>query len=124
MFFKLKQDSIKNNKITRYFIYAFGEVIIVIVGVLLAISFNNYNTSTNNNSQAYDYILKIQDDLLTDQQLLSESLITAENNLPVLNKYFLHFNNLDTLPVNTLREIIDISLGYPYNNREKKFFLL
>ena len=52
MFFKLKQDSIKKNKITRYFIYAFGEVIIVIVGVLLAISFNNYNTSTNNNSQA------------------------------------------------------------------------
>ena len=123
MFFKLKQDSIKNNKIIRYFIYAFGEVIIVIVGVLLAISFNNYNTSTNNNSQAYDYILKIQDDLLADQQHLSGSLITAENNLLLLNKYFLHFNNLDTLPVNTLREIIDISLGYPYNQREKNIFL-
>ena len=31
------------NKFTRYFIYAIGEVIIVIIGILIAIQINNWN---------------------------------------------------------------------------------
>ena len=123
MFFKLKQDSLKNNKIARYFVYAFGEVIIVIVGVLLAISFNNYNTYNNADSKAKKYIVNIQEDLLKDTESFKLSLATAEKQLLLLDNYFLKFKNLDTLPLSNIQEIVSLSLAYPYNYRTMNEYL-
>ena len=42
-FRKIRQSSIKENKITRYFLYAFGEIILVVIGILIALQINTWN---------------------------------------------------------------------------------
>jgi hypothetical protein len=42
-FRKIRQNSIKDNKITNYLKYAIGEIILVVIGILIALSINNWN---------------------------------------------------------------------------------
>jgi len=34
---------IKENKVSKYMLYAIGEIILVVIGILIALSINNYN---------------------------------------------------------------------------------
>ncbi len=36
---------IKENKTSKYMLYAIGEIILVVVGILIALSINNWNTN-------------------------------------------------------------------------------
>jgi hypothetical protein len=42
-FRKIRQNSIKENKIINYLKYAIGEIILVVLGILIALSINNWN---------------------------------------------------------------------------------
>ena len=44
MFFKkIRRRLLADNKIRKYLAYAFGEVLIVVFGILIALSLNNWN---------------------------------------------------------------------------------
>lgn len=62
-FFRNKRtDSIMNKKIKKYFFYAVGEIILVVIGILLAVGINNWNIEVNNSKQE----AKILDQLLVE----------------------------------------------------------
>ncbi|MCE7990413.1 MAG: hypothetical protein HEP71_00480 [Roseivirga sp.] len=42
-FRQLRQKVLKDNKVTKYLLYALGEVVLVIIGILIAVSLNNAN---------------------------------------------------------------------------------
>ena len=51
------------NKTGKYFKYAFGEIILVVVGILIALGINNWNTNRINTTKQRDYLLAIKNDL-------------------------------------------------------------
>ena len=42
-FRKIRQKLLAENKISKYLIYAFGEIILVVIGILIALQINNWN---------------------------------------------------------------------------------
>ena len=42
-FRKIRQNMIKENKVSKYLLYAIGEIILVVIGILIALSINNWN---------------------------------------------------------------------------------
>ena len=44
-FRKIRQNMIKENKVSKYMLYAIGEIVLVVVGILIALSINNWNES-------------------------------------------------------------------------------
>ena len=42
-FRKIRQKLLTENKFSKYLLYAFGEIILVIIGILIALSINNWN---------------------------------------------------------------------------------
>ena len=42
-FRKIRQKLLSENKFSKYLIYAIGEIILVVIGILIALQFNNYN---------------------------------------------------------------------------------
>jgi hypothetical protein len=42
-FRKIRYDLIENNKTGKYFKYAIGEIVLVMIGILLALQVNNWN---------------------------------------------------------------------------------
>ena len=42
-FRKIRQKLITENKFNRYLLYAIGEIILVVIGILIALQVNNWN---------------------------------------------------------------------------------
>jgi hypothetical protein len=46
-FRKIRQNLLSENKFRKYLIYAIGEIILVVIGILIALSINNWNERQN-----------------------------------------------------------------------------
>ena len=42
-FRKIRQNLLMENKTSKYFKYAIGEILLVVIGILIALSINNWN---------------------------------------------------------------------------------
>ena len=43
IFRKIRQRLLSENKFSKYLIYAIGEIILVVIGILIALGINNWN---------------------------------------------------------------------------------
>ena len=50
-FRKIRQKLLSENKFRNYLIYALGEILLVMVGILLALQVNNWNENRKTNEQ-------------------------------------------------------------------------
>ena len=57
---------IENNKVSKYFLYAIGEIILVVIGILIALQINNWNDHRKDQKQARTYLKGIIQDLKVD----------------------------------------------------------
>ena len=46
-FRKIRQRLLTENKISKYLLYAIGEILLVVIGILIALSINNWNDNKN-----------------------------------------------------------------------------
>ena len=75
-FRKIRQNLIMESKTSKYFKYAIGEIILVVIGILIALQINNWNESRKQiNTQNAIYLI-VKEDLETDI-LEFESFIEA-----------------------------------------------
>jgi hypothetical protein len=65
-FRKIRHQLISDNKIGKYLLYAIGEIILVIVGILIALAINNRNQIRQNEDKINLLLAKTQSDLLID----------------------------------------------------------
>jgi hypothetical protein len=66
-FQKTRQNLLKEGKTTRYFKYAIGEIVLVVIGILIALQINNVNESRIDKTRALSYLDRIVDNLETDK---------------------------------------------------------
>jgi hypothetical protein len=68
-FRKIRQNLLMENKTGKYFKYAIGEIVLVVIGILIALQVNNWNQRQQNKqlSKLYieDFIREINTDILT-----------------------------------------------------------
>jgi type II secretory pathway pseudopilin PulG len=68
-FRKIRQNMIKENKVSKYMLYAIGEIVLVVIGILIALSINNWNQSQKEKRIETQYLNNIVRDL--NEQLSS-----------------------------------------------------
>lgn len=71
-FRKVRQNMIRDNKVIKYLLYAIGEIILVVIGILIALSINNSNELKKNRIAEKVYLKEIKSDLIQDTILLSQ----------------------------------------------------
>lgn len=79
-FRKIRQSLLTENKFSKYLLYAIGEVILVIIGILFALQINNWNS----NKIAYNQELDLYAKLLND---VNESFNTTISKKRELKRY-------------------------------------
>lgn len=75
-FRQIRQRLLSENKTGKYLKYAFGEIILVVIGILIALQINNWNEIRQENSITQKYYDGFVTDLEKDRNLL-EFLITT-----------------------------------------------
>ena len=61
------------NKFGKYFKYAIGEIILVVIGILIALQINNWNENRKNKIAEADYYCRILDDFEINEKLVNET---------------------------------------------------
>lgn len=54
---------IKDNKVGKYILYALGEIILVVIGILIALNINNKNEANKQRTRELHYLKNIKNDL-------------------------------------------------------------
>ena len=62
-FRKIRQNMIKENKVSTYLLYAIGEIILVMVGILLAVQVNNWNENRKLQNEEINLLLELKSNL-------------------------------------------------------------
>jgi len=71
-FRKIRQNSIKENKVTNYLKYAVGEIVLVVIGILIAISLNNWNEAQKLNKWEHRFLTDLKSELKTNLEQLEQ----------------------------------------------------
>ena len=67
-FRKIRQRLLTENRFRRYLFYAIGEIVLVVIGILLALQINTWNDQRKKNNQVKSYAQKLILDLKQDIQ--------------------------------------------------------
>lgn len=66
-FFKrIRQRLFSENKFSKYLIYAIGEIVLVVIGILIALQINNWNEAKKERVKEINYLENLKTDLVTD----------------------------------------------------------
>ena len=92
-FRKIRKNLLSEGKTGKYFKYAIGEIVLVVIGILIALSINNWNESRKENTLASNYRNKIINDLKTDLTNIDSLVSIGKRNEKAVIDYFNYFEN-------------------------------
>jgi sulfur transfer complex TusBCD TusB component (DsrH family) len=90
-FRQLRQRLLTQNRISKYLLYAIGEIVLVVIGILIALQVNNYSETIKEREIYVSYLLRLKEDFLELQETVklkkqfeAELIELAEYQLEVL----------------------------------------
>jgi hypothetical protein len=103
IFRKLREDLMGEAKARKYLLYAVGEVVLVIVGILIALQVNNWNQERIEQQQVRRYAHALISDLESDIKMVEpivRMIHVSLRNMDALDSYTRgrpldHYDNLD-----------------------------
>lgn len=100
-FRKIRQKTLTENKFGKYVTYAIGEIILVVIGILIALQLNNLNDLRKTNIQKNLLIESLITDLKMDTTMLGQSLkilkLDSAKNLGFIQRMSKSNVTIDTL---------------------------
>lgn len=79
-FRKIRQKLFAENKFSKYLVYAIGEIILVVIGILIALAINNYNLERSLRDKEQVYLQGLKDEFQTSKLKLQELIQVNRNN--------------------------------------------
>jgi hypothetical protein len=85
-FRKIRQNLLSEGKTGKYLKYAIGEIILVVIGILIAVQINNWNTNRNEITRLNSILDIVRADLIKDTlNILKPIKFYEEKNNQILN---------------------------------------
>jgi hypothetical protein len=82
-FRKIRQRLLTENKFSKYLLYAIGEIILVVIGILIALQINNWNIYQNDRIKEK----KILHELVVNLELNKKLILGRIDHMDALNKW-------------------------------------
>ncbi|MCR9290947.1 MAG: DUF6090 family protein [Bacteroidetes bacterium] len=90
-FRKIRKKLLSENKFSKYLIYAIGEIVLVVIGILIALQINNWNEQNKIDKIENTYLTRLSQDL--EENITSwENLIKNEEKRFEGTKQFIKFS--------------------------------
>ncbi|MBT8273486.1 MAG: hypothetical protein KJO77_06750, partial [Bacteroidia bacterium] len=84
-FRKIRYDLMGSRKTAKYLKYAIGEIILVVIGILIALQINNWNIANKDKKKEAVYLSKIETNLEDDIALYKSIMSQDSTMLDQLN---------------------------------------
>ncbi len=93
-FRKIRYDLMEKNKTGKYFKYAIGEIVLVVIGILIALQINNWNENRKDRIAEADYYCRILDDFELNEKLIDETTKLTTNKIKLCKELILDLNKI------------------------------
>ena len=80
-FRRIRQSLLSQNRLTQYLLYALGEIVLVVIGILLALQINNWNEERKESKAINNVLDEIREDLLQDQVEFMRAIALRKDDL-------------------------------------------
>ena len=88
IFRQIRQRLLTNNKFSKYLLYAVGEILLVVIGILIALQVNNWNEERQERIAELNFLSRLREDLIVDNAYFRKRIEEA-NSSKAAGKMFL-----------------------------------
>ena len=103
-FRKIRRKMLTENKFSKYLIYAIGEIVLVVIGILIALGINNWNQNITYKNELTQIVKEVRNDLNNDVEFLNLMIKISEETIYSIDNLL---NNGTKMPEDSL--LINIS---------------
>ena len=114
----IRKRLLTENKFSRYLLYAIGEIILVVLGILIALQINNWNENRKKQKLKVSYEISLMNDLSSDTLMLGRLIEENYKTLKSLEMQQRRFLGPET-PIDTLMKIARNEFDPNFNVRFK-----
>ena len=86
-FRKIRQKLLSENKFSKYLLYAFGEIVLVVIGILIALQINNLNEKRIASEQSRIYLKNLDEEINQNIRII-ESIGKNINKLTEISHHY------------------------------------
>ncbi len=86
-FRKIRKKLADENKFSKYARYAFGEIVLVVIGILIALQINNWNQFRIDRKSEKNIYKDLREELLTNKAIVTSAMVRREAIYAPLAKY-------------------------------------
>lgn len=90
-FRRIRQNLLSENRFSKYLLYAIGEILLVVIGILIALQINNSNEARKQRAQELHYLKNIKTDLKLNIAHLDNYIATREKAINSANTIIEHY---------------------------------
>ena len=99
-FRRIRQNLLKENRFSKYLLHAIGEIILVVIGILIALQVNNWNEQRKQRDKELHYLSNLKTDLNLNIAEIEKYIVTRNSqteSAQVILDYFEGRKTLDNL---------------------------
>ncbi|MFY0629652.1 MAG: hypothetical protein JXR05_04670 [Flavobacteriaceae bacterium] len=112
-FRKIRYDFMEKNKTGKYFKYAIGEIILVVIGILIALSINNWNEGRKNNAKEQQILIQLKDEYNANLLQLEQKITNRKKIIDAANNVLHHIDVSLKINTDSLNSYLNIMIGAP-----------
>jgi hypothetical protein len=95
----IRQKMLTENKFSKYLLYAIGEIVLVVIGILLALQINNWNQNITSKNELTQIVKEVRNDLNKDIEFLTMMIKISEETIYIIDNLL---NNDNKMPEDSL----------------------
>ncbi len=115
----IRRNLLSEGKTGKYLKYAIGEIVLVVIGILIALQINSWNENMNIYNHSITHLNNIKKDLVADTMTFSSGINRIQNSLSIQENLF-NRDIIDKLSIDSILNAINISFHsvriYKINN--------
>lgn len=96
-FRKIRQSLLSENRFSKYLLYAIGEIILVVIGILIALQINNWNEQRKENIREQALLKRLEIEFIANREQLQDKIEFRTNLIESCERILLNFNNPDSV---------------------------
>ncbi len=113
-FRRLRRSLLKENRISKYFLYAIGEILLVVIGILIALQVNNWNQEEKDLKLEKKILLNLKTEFIDNINTLELSISKRTLQLNAINNLlFLIDSDNKKLNLTSIDSLIGVSRYIP-----------
>lgn len=121
-FTKIRYNLMGKNETRKYFKYAIGEIVLVVLGILIALSINNSNENRKSRNIEKRYLENIKSDINLNLTSLKEFITERNKSIKTTDSILEYFNRkkeLDVVAFN--RHSLNVMIWYPFEQHDNTY---